>query len=168
MVSLTLIKLVFIPWEEPLCHGNNAHVAGMVAMVPAPSKSICPVVQWSPWVGEPADGHPPSPTILARFSIWNPFCLPYGFAGLKVASPLRLLHFAIVENFKLCPITMPSRNPGKPRRQVCRLVAVLFYSPMLTIGLELWASGKTVYNRGRRRRRIFCWRPKTLIGGAPK
>lgn len=33
MVSLTLIKLGFIPSEEPLYHGNNAHVAGMVAMV---------------------------------------------------------------------------------------------------------------------------------------
>jgi len=86
-------------------------------------------------------------------SIWKPFCLLYGFAELKVASSLRLLHFCYC--WKFWGVNAVPPPPPPPPSSICRLgpkawvkclvwALFLFYFPMLTIGLELWPMA-TVY-----------------------
>lgn len=67
-------------WLPDCLPANEARLASLPLLLPPPSYSSC--------------------CHHDAVSIWKPFCLLYGFAELKVASPLRLPRFAIVENFE--------------------------------------------------------------------
>jgi len=166
------------PWVEPQWLGNNGNGEGMDAMVWSLLRLSRFGLYYSEAHGRGKRGgsgrlwraSPPNPGRASLFEIH--FVCLMDLRGLKWL-PASFASFCYCWKFQVAPPnnleTKAQKTPEhRPQRQVCRLVAVLFYFPMLTIGLELWASGKTVYNRGKAKALDFCWRPKTLIGGAPK